>query len=171
VAPGCLLCEITESVAMEDFRAVQRAFDGLARIGVYLAIDDFGTGYSSLAYLRQLPARQLKIDRSFVSDLEWSPDALAVVDAVIRLAHALGLKVVAEGVENAGQREILRNLHCDELQGFLFARPMPAEEIPPWAAAHMQPEFEADSVQSLQSLPDATARTRRWAIRASGAQA
>jgi EAL domain-containing protein (putative c-di-GMP-specific phosphodiesterase class I) len=170
VAPGCLLCEITESVAMEDFRAVQRAFDGLARIGVYLAIDDFGTGYSSLAYLRQLPARQLKIDRSFVSDLEWSPDALAVVDAVIRLAHALGLKVVAEGVENAGQREILRNLHCDELQGFLFARPMPAEEIPAWAAAHLCPEAEADDLHSLESLPDATARTRRWAIRASGTQ-
>jgi diguanylate cyclase len=171
VAPGRLLCEITESVAMEDFRAVQRAFDGLARIGVYLAIDDFGTGYSSLAYLRQLPARQLKIDRSFVSDLEWSPDALAVVDAVIRLAHALGLKVVAEGVENAGQREILRNLHCDELQGFLFARPMPAGQIPEWAAAHALPDVQTNEVKSLASLPDATARTRRWAIRASGTQA
>jgi diguanylate cyclase len=170
VAPGRLLCEITESVAMEDFRAVQRAFDGLARIGVYLAIDDFGTGYSSLAYLRQLPARQLKIDRSFVSDLEWSPDALAVVDAVIRLAHALGLKVVAEGVENAGQREILRNLHCDELQGFLFARPMPAGQIPEWAVAHASPDAHTNEIKSLASLPDATARTRRWAIRASGTQ-
>ena len=94
-----LLCEITESVAMEDIKSTQRAFDGLECIGVYLSIDDFGTGYSSLSYLRQLPAKQLKIDRSFVNDLESSSDARAIVDAVIRLAHALGLLVVAEGVE------------------------------------------------------------------------
>src|SRR6266850_1378419 len=110
-----LLCEITESVAMGDIKATQRAFDGLARIGVFLSIDDFGTGYSSLSYLRQLPARQLKIDRSFVNDIASSSDARAVVDAVVRLAHALGLKVVAEGVETAEQRDILVALGCDEL--------------------------------------------------------
>lgn len=92
-----LLCEITESVAMEDIKATQRTFEGLARIGVFLSIDDFGTGYSSLNYLRQLPAQQLKIDRSFVNDLESSEDARAVVAAVVSLAHALGLRVVAEG--------------------------------------------------------------------------
>lgn len=127
-----LLCEITESVAMEDVAATHRVFDGLARIGVYLAIDDFGTGYSSLSYLRQLPAKQLKIDRSFVSDLETSPDARAVVDAVIRLAHALSLSVVAEGVETEGQRDILLDMGCDELQGFFFARPMTANQLLEW---------------------------------------
>ena len=135
ISGAMLLCEITESVAMEDVAATQRAFEGLSRLGVYLSIDDFGTGYSSLSYLRQLPARQLKIDRSFTRDLEASADARAVVDAVIRLAHALDLSVVAEGVETAGQRDILQNLNCDELQGFLFARPMPARQIQDWAAA------------------------------------
>ena len=127
-----LLCEITESVAMEDIGATHRAFDGLGRIGVFLSIDDFGTGYSSLSYLRQLPASQLKIDRSFINDLETSSDARAVVDAVVRLAHALSLKVVAEGVETEGQRDILRQLGCDELQGFFFARPMSAASLLAW---------------------------------------
>jgi diguanylate cyclase (GGDEF)-like protein len=128
-----LLCEITESVVMDDIKSTQRVFEGLERIGVYLSIDDFGTGYSSLSYLRQLPAKQLKIDRSFVNDLEFSSDARAIVDAVIRLAHALGLLVVAEGVETAGQRDALLQLDCDELQGFFFARPMPAAKLLAWA--------------------------------------
>jgi diguanylate cyclase (GGDEF)-like protein len=128
-----LLCEITESVAMEDLKATQRTFEELARIGVYLSIDDFGTGYSSLSYLRQLPARQLKIDRSFVQDLEHSNDARAVVDAVIRLSHALGLRVVAEGVETAAQNDILLQMGCDELQGYHFARPMTAQALQSWA--------------------------------------
>ena len=131
--PALLLCEITESVAMEDIKGTQRVFEGLARIGVYLSIDDFGTGYSSLSYLRQLPARQLKIDRSFVQDLEHSNDARAVVDAVIRLSHALGLRVVAEGVETAAQNDILLQMGCDELQGYYFARPMPADALWAWA--------------------------------------
>ncbi|XAH21898.1 EAL domain-containing protein [Xylophilus sp. GW821-FHT01B05] len=131
-----LLCEITESVAMEDIKATQRTFSGLARIGVYLAIDDFGTGYSSLSYLRTLPAQQLKIDRSFVNDLEVKEDARAVVEAVIRLAHALGLRVVAEGVETSGQRDILLQMGCDELQGFFFARPMPAHVLLEWSRGH-----------------------------------
>jgi diguanylate cyclase len=133
VDPVLLTFEITESVAMEDTQATMRSFGHLARIGASLAIDDFGTGYSSLAYLRKLPARQLKIDRSFVADLEHSSDALAVVDAVIKLAHALGLKVVAEGVETERQRDILLGLRCDELQGYLFARPMPANMLTVWA--------------------------------------
>jgi diguanylate cyclase (GGDEF)-like protein len=127
-----LLCEITESVAMEDVKTTQRAFEGLAGLGVFLSIDDFGTGYSSLSYLRQLPARQIKIDRSFVNDLAASADARAVVDAVIKLAHALGLRVVAEGVETEAQRDILLQLGCDELQGFYFARPMEAATLLAW---------------------------------------
>jgi EAL domain-containing protein (putative c-di-GMP-specific phosphodiesterase class I) len=148
VEPSQLLCEITESLAMEDLKTTQRVFDGLSKIGVYLSIDDFGTGYSSLSYLRQLPARQLKIDRSFVNDLESSADARAVVDAVIKLAHALGLVVVAEGVETDGQREILRSLGCDELQGFFFARPMPADVLGEWLVGD-KPSGAADFAPSM----------------------
>ena len=133
VDPTLLTFEITESVAMEDTQETMRAFSQLANVGVSLSIDDFGTGYSSLSYLRKLPAKQLKIDQSFVQDLGTSPDALAVVDAVIKLAHALGLHVVAEGVETARQRDILLTLDCDELQGFLFARPMAARLLTLWA--------------------------------------
>ena len=136
-----LMCEITESVAMEDIKATQRTFDDLARIGVYLSIDDFGTGYSSLSYLRQLPARQLKIDRSFVSELETKDDARAVVRAVIQLAHALGLRVVAEGVEFEGQREILLEMGCDELQGFLFAKPMRSAQLESWMTGYSDSQF------------------------------
>ncbi|MBB6561998.1 diguanylate cyclase (GGDEF)-like protein [Acidovorax soli] len=143
-----LLCEITESVAMEDIKATQRTFDGLARIGVFLSIDDFGTGYSSLNYLRQLPAQQLKIDRSFVNDLESSEDARAVVSAVVSLAHALGLRVVAEGVETEGQRDILLAMECDELQGFYFARPMPADSLFAWSQGE-KPEGAVDFTPSV----------------------
>ena len=150
-----LLCEITESVAMDDVKGLQQAFEGLARIGVYLSIDDFGTGYSSLSYLRQLPARQLKIDRSFVADIEAGADARAIISAVIRLAHELGLRVVAEGVENVGQRDLLIAQGCDELQGYFFARPMAAEALMAWVetgaarvAAGLKP-----SMPSSPSMP------------------
>jgi len=143
-----LLCEITESVAMEDIKATQRTFEGLARIGVFLSIDDFGTGYSSLNYLRQLPAQQLKIDRSFVNDLEDSEDARAVVSAVVSLAHALGLRVVAEGVETMGQRDILLAMDCDELQGFFFARPMPADSLFAWSQGE-KPDGAVDFTPSV----------------------
>lgn len=129
VDPRMLVCEITESVAMENTAVSLRVFEQLAAIGVGVSIDDFGTGYSSLSYLRRLPATELKIDRSFIQDLDKSRDARAIVEAVVRLSHALDLKVVAEGVETAGQQEILQELGCDELQGFLFARPMPAADV------------------------------------------
>lgn len=143
-----LLCEITESVAMEDTQATQRTFEELREIGVYLSIDDFGTGYSSLNYLRQLPAQQLKIDRSFIRDLETEEDARAVVHAVVHLAHALGLRVVAEGVETAGQRDILLNMHCDELQGYFYAKPMPADRLLAWAKGDKQDD-QADFSTSI----------------------
>ena len=107
INPSLLTCEITESVAMEDTQVTQRTFERLGEAGIHLSIDDFGTGYSSLSYLRKLPAAELKIDRSFVIDLETSADARAIVDAVLKLAHALGLKVVAEGVETERQRDLL----------------------------------------------------------------
>jgi diguanylate cyclase (GGDEF)-like protein len=148
IDPALLTFEITESVAMDDTQETMRAFSQLANVGVSLSIDDFGTGYSSLSYLRKLPAKQLKIDQSFVQDLGTSPDALAVVDAVIKLAHALGLHVVAEGVETARQRDILLTLGCDELQGYLFARPMAARLLTLWAMG--------ESRTVSHTVPDAT---------------
>jgi diguanylate cyclase (GGDEF)-like protein len=147
--------EITETVAMEDTQATMRSFAQLARAGVSLAIDDFGTGHSSLAYLRTLPARQLKIDRSFIGDLGISGDAMAVVDAVIRLAHALGLRVVAEGVESERQCEILGALGCDEYQGYLFARPMAPDRLALWAAgeASTQRTVERHPAPERPALP------------------
>ena len=133
IHPSLLTCEITESAAMEDTKATQETFRRLGELGTHLSIDDFGTGYSSLSYLRKLPAEELKIDRSFIMDLEHSADARAVVDAVIKLAHALGLRVVAEGVENQRQQQILVDMACDELQGYLFAKPMSARALQLWA--------------------------------------
>jgi diguanylate cyclase (GGDEF)-like protein len=130
--PALLGFEITESVAMEDAEATRATLKRLEQLGMELAIDDFGTGYSSLAYLRRLPVGTLKIDRSFVQDLATSGDARAIVEAVIRLAHALGLRVVAEGVETEAQSLVLARLGCDELQGYLFARPQPADELERW---------------------------------------
>ncbi|HSU22491.1 MAG TPA: EAL domain-containing protein [Variovorax sp.] len=147
-----LMCEITESVAMEDIAATQRTFQGLEAIGVFLSIDDFGTGYSSLSYLRQLPARQLKIDRSFIADLDLRADARPVVQAVIQLAHALGLRVVAEGVERQAQHDILAALGCDEFQGFLYARPMTALDMAGWTLDASRPAPEP-SVPARAALP------------------
>jgi len=120
-------------VAMENIDASLKVFDMLAAIGVHLSIDDFGTGYSSLSYLRRLPARQLKVDRSFVRDLDDGTEgSVAIVEAVVRLAHALKLHVVAEGVETESQALRLRQLGCDELQGFLFAKPMAELDLLAW---------------------------------------
>jgi diguanylate cyclase (GGDEF)-like protein len=130
VSPARLTCEITESAAMDDLETTRRAFEKLVHGGVNLSIDDFGTGHSSLAYLRSLPATQLKIDRSFVQDIDG--ESGAIVDAVVRLAHALGLRVVAEGVETEDQRDRLRALGCDELQGYLFAKPMAPDALASW---------------------------------------
>ncbi|MDO9285509.1 MAG: bifunctional diguanylate cyclase/phosphodiesterase [Aquabacterium sp.] len=149
VAPGSLMFEITESVAMDENDATGRVFDELAALGTELSIDDFGTGYSSLAYLRRLPSRQIKIDRSFVMDLDTCSDALAIVEAVIRLAHALGLAVVAEGVETEAQRDLLRQLQCDEFQGYLFARPVPGDTVLRWSLGLDRPamlHFDAPPV-------------------------
>lgn len=130
-----LTLEITESVAMENLETSLRMFDMLASLGVHLSIDDFGTGYSSLAYLRRLPATQLKVDRSFVRDLDDGTEgSRAIVQAVVHMAHALQLRVVAEGVETDTQASQLRQLGCDELQGFLFARPMPPDALVAWQA-------------------------------------
>jgi len=134
ISPDLLTCEVTESSAMDDVDATIAVLSDLARMGVRVSIDDFGTGHSSLSYLRKLPASELKIDRSFVLDLEASSDARKVALAVINLAKALDLKVVAEGVETQGQERLLREFGCDQLQGYLFAKPMTSRALYLWAA-------------------------------------
>jgi EAL domain-containing protein (putative c-di-GMP-specific phosphodiesterase class I) len=126
VNPSLLTCEITETVAMEDTETTIRVFHQLARLGVSISIDDFGTGHSSLSYLRKLPASELKIDRSFVLDLETSEDARKVASAFINLAKSLDLKVVAEGVETEEQLAYVASRGCDYVQGYLTGKPMPA---------------------------------------------
>lgn len=142
--PGRFTCEITESVAMEDTQVTQRSFERMRRAGLHVSIDDFGVGQASLSYLRRLPAAELKIDASFVQDLGQSEDARSIIDAVVKLAHALGLRVVAEGVETERQRDLLVQLDCDELQGYLFAKPMAADQLAVWAQlADEQPPPQA----------------------------
>lgn len=138
--PSRFTCEITETVAMEDTRVTQEAFERLRKLGVHISIDDFGTGHSSLSLLRRLPAAELKIDRSFVADIATSTEARSIVTAVVQVARALGLRVVAEGVEKPDQVNELVLLGCDELQGFLFARPMSARSLGLWASDVKTPE-------------------------------
>ena len=131
--PGAALTlEVTESVAMQDPDACVLRLEEIRRLGVRLAIDDFGTGYSSLAYLKRLPLDSLKLDRSFVKDLETNPNDGAICTATISLAHHLGLAVVAEGVETEGQHAFLQSLGCDMCQGYLFSRPQPLEALRQW---------------------------------------
>ncbi len=126
--PEHLTLEITESALMRDAAAALRVLRALKDVGVQLAIDDFGTGYSSLSYLQRFPLDVVKVDRMFVEQL-GDGDGEEIAGAVIRLAHALGLEVVAEGVETTRQLEALRRLGCDYAQGFLFSRPVPASEL------------------------------------------
>ena len=124
--------EITETGLMKDLQNVIPSLHRLNEIGVEISIDDFGTGYSSLAYLTTLPISELKIDRSFVRDLGITPQSSAVVTAIIALARSLGLRVIAEGVENLRQMEVLHRLGCGVMQGFLFSRPIPPDELERW---------------------------------------
>ncbi len=132
--PEFLELEINESMVMDDVDQVVEKLHLLANLGVNLSIDDFGTGYSSLAYLKRFPVHRLKIDRSFVADLTSNPDDAAITEAVIRLGHSLGLAVVAEGVETESHMNFLRAKGCDQVQGYLFAEPMPADDLSRWIA-------------------------------------
>ncbi|MCK6423854.1 MAG: EAL domain-containing protein [Burkholderiaceae bacterium] len=124
--------EITETGLMKNLQEVIPALHRLTRSGVGISIDDFGTGYSSLAYLTQLPISELKIDRSFVHNLGITEQSSAVISAILALARSLGLRVIAEGVENHRQREVLSRLGCDTMQGYLFAEPLPAAALADW---------------------------------------
>jgi len=124
-----LTLEITETTAMSDADASMTVLQELSDMGVDLSIDDFGTGYSSLMYLKRLPANELKIDRGFVRDLERDSDDAAIVSAIVALGQALGLRIVAEGVETGSQQDFLTQLGCDSLQGYLLGHPLPAERF------------------------------------------
>ena len=119
--------EITESLIMEDVKHSISSLQAIRTLGLTIAIDDFGTGFSSLSYLARFPVNTLKIDRSFVVDMTAAPEGLAMVSTIIGLAHALKLKVVAEGVETQEQARLLRLLNCDEMQGYLFSRAVSAD--------------------------------------------
>ena len=130
VDPGCLVLEITESAAMQDAALTVEVLAMLRGMGLRIAIDDFGTGHASLAYLRQFPIDALKIDQSFVSDLETSREGPAIINAIIGLAHGLDLEVVAEGVETDGQLRFLSERGCDEYQGFLVSPAIDSPAVP-----------------------------------------
>ena len=114
---------------MSDADASMTVLQQLSDMGVDLSIDDFGTGYSSLMYLKRLPANELKIDRGFVRDLEHDSDDAAIVSAIVALGQALGLRIVAEGVETGVQQNFLTQLGCDSLQGYFLGHPLPAERF------------------------------------------
>jgi diguanylate cyclase (GGDEF)-like protein len=129
IPPSCLQLEITESLLVRDLERVSTVLQEISDSGVTIAIDDFGTGYSSLSLLKTLPIDILKVDQSFVRDLSEEPGETAIVSAIISMARALALRVVAEGVENETQLDLLKTLGCDEYQGYLFCEPLPADEL------------------------------------------
>src|SRR5581483_4848972 len=164
VAPHRLCLEITESVLMDDIEQATDALVGLKQLGVRLAIDDFGTGYSSLSYLGRYPVDILKIDRTFVSGLGADPAATVIVSAAINLAHALGLSIVAEGVESEDALITLRALRCDRAQGHYWSPALPAHELLGAQFGHKPTEAAPVDVHRLlvertRSLESATGRS------------
>jgi len=135
IDPALLELELTESLLLEDAEAVLSTVRRLKSLGVQLSIDDFGTGYSSLAYLKRFAVDKLKIDQSFVRDIATDPDDAAIVRAIVSMARTLKLKVIAEGVESEEIARFLSIYHCDEAQGYFYARPMPADALAAWLAA------------------------------------
>jgi EAL domain-containing protein (putative c-di-GMP-specific phosphodiesterase class I) len=129
LSPRFLELELTESIIMKNAEHTIETLCKFHEMGIEIAIDDFGIGYSSLNYLKRFPIGRLKIDQSFVRDITTDPDDSAIVAAIITMAHSLKLKVVAEAVETPDQLEFLRQLQCDEIQGYLFSRPLPPEEM------------------------------------------
>jgi EAL domain-containing protein (putative c-di-GMP-specific phosphodiesterase class I) len=129
IPPGKLEIELTETALMKNPKQAQKSIVELKRLGVRIAIDDFGTGYSSLMYLADFEPHTLKIDRHFTSKIEHDPTTQTIVEGVIGLAHKLGIKVIAEGVEEAAQLEILRQVNCDYVQGYLLSRPQAPEGL------------------------------------------
>ncbi|QXT36077.1 EAL domain-containing protein [Sphingomonas sanguinis] len=147
-----LTLEVTETVLLDDVERSLAALTALNEIDVCTTLDDFGTGYSSLSYLTQFPFQTLKIDRSFVMDLEHNSASIAIVQTIVELAAKLGMRTVAEGVETPAQLEQLRRTRCDSVQGYLLARPMPAEEV---AALFAHTAAREESLGQAGPLPEA----------------
>ncbi|MBI4990059.1 MAG: EAL domain-containing protein [Rhodocyclales bacterium] len=141
--PEYLELEITESMVMQNVERAIATLEELRQTGIHIAIDDFGTGYSSLAVLKRFPVDCLKVDRSFVRDIPDDADDMAITRAVILLAHSMGLSVVAEGVETEAQRSFLVECGCDEMQGFLFSKPLPPAELAERVLGHLQTALAA----------------------------
>jgi EAL domain-containing protein (putative c-di-GMP-specific phosphodiesterase class I) len=129
--PSSLALELTESVLMENSKSNVSTLQELVEMGVQIHLDDFGTGYSSLSYIKRFSIDKLKIDQSFVRDIPGDPDGRALAAMIIAMAHATNIRVAAEGVERQDQLDFLREQGCDEMQGFLFSKPVPAEDIGP----------------------------------------
>ena len=141
IASSRVVLEVTEGILIQDPQETQIRLEALRALGVSIALDDFGTGYSSMSYLQKFPFDRLKIDRTFVASLGSSGNTAAIIRSIVSLGHALGMKVLAEGVETDEQRVLLRLAGCDEMQGFLFARPAPAAEIDRALARPARPAF------------------------------
>ena len=127
--PGALALEVTESVIVDNPDEVSALFAKVRALGVEIHLDDFGTGYSSLGYLHRFPIDALKIDRSFVSRMERDARSTQLVEAMVRLAHSLGVRVIAEGVRAEAQLATLREMECDQAQGYHFSPPVAADEV------------------------------------------
>jgi diguanylate cyclase (GGDEF)-like protein len=162
--PHLLQLEITESMVMQNVERGIKVLDAIQSRGVRLAIDDFGTGYSSMSLMKQFPIDTIKIDRSFVRDLADNEQDRAIATAIISMGKALGLTVVAEGVETSEQDDFLRRKECDELQGYLFSKPVPADEIPPMLAPVVaSPSLQPQRAEEPEALAPARMAKRQSA--------
>jgi EAL domain-containing protein (putative c-di-GMP-specific phosphodiesterase class I) len=145
--PSWFTLEVTESMLMTDTARTMETVTRLSQMGLSMSIDDFGTGYSSLAYLKRLPVRELKIDRSFVVDMARDDQDATVVRSIVELAHNLALDVVAEGVEDEDILDQLIALGCDLAQGYYLGRPMPAEDLAEWAVGDIAARFSTPAAR------------------------
>lgn len=134
LASDSLVVELTESMAMDDPELKIELLNKIKASGVCFSVDDFGTGYSSLSYLQRLPITELKIDRSFIVDLPENKDGGAIVSAIVAMAHSLGLKVVAEGIETQAQLDFMRTVNCDIIQGYFYSKPLNKKDFEIYAA-------------------------------------
>lgn len=165
ILPSCIEMEVLETSALEDLFQASRIIKDCNANGIQFALDDFGTGYSSLSYLKQLPVRQLKIDQSFVRDMLHDPDDLAILEGIIGLANAFRREVIAEGVETIEHGELLLQLGCELAQGYGIARPMPASDVPDWAATwHPALSWQTHCPVSQENFPllHAGVELRAW---------
>lgn len=144
------MIEVTEDSFLADRERAQQVIQELHQAGFEVSVDDYGTGFSSLAYLRDLPLRELKIDRKFVAQIDTDERSAAIVSTTTDMAHALGMRIVAEGVESAAVISTLRTLGIDLAQGYFIARPMPAREVDSWIAAYRPRPTRVEADQATQ---------------------